>query len=99
MSDQEAPPKKLDLHIGNIPHFVAHALQVPRALVITQDADGVISMASNGVNHAVANEMLSVGIYSNLDQHYSALRDGLGGQELREQQQAVDALNKEGGVQ
>lgn len=85
----------IDLHMGNAPQFLAFALKQPSVLVITRDAEGVISMSSNGVQHAVANEMLSVGIYSNLDQHYQQIRNGMAGAEAKEKQAEIDHSNKE----
>lgn len=94
MPDQEKKPA-IDLHMGNAPQFLAFALKQPTVIVITRDADGVISMASNGVTHAVANEMLSVGIYSNLDQHYQQIREGMAGAEAKEKQAEIDNAKKE----
>lgn len=93
MPDQKKPA--IDLHMGNAPAFLAFALKQPTVIVITRDAEGVISMASNDVSHAVANEMLSVGIYSNLDQHYQQIRNGIAGAEAKEKQAEIDHSNKE----
>ena len=93
MPDQENKPA-IDLHIGNVTHFVAHALKKPDVLVITRDEDGVITVSSNGTNHATANEMLSVSIYSNLDQHYQQIREGTAGAEAKEKQAEVDHSNE-----
>lgn len=93
MPDQKKPA--IDLHMGNAPQFMAFALKKPDVIVITRDEDGVISMSSNGINHATANEMLSVGIYSNLDQHYQRIREGVAGAEAKEKQAEIDHSNKE----
>lgn len=93
MPDQKKPA--IDLHMGNAPAFLAFALKQPSVIIITRDAEGVVSMSSNGVQHAVANEMLSVGIYSNLDQHYQQIREGVAGAEAKEKQAEIDHSNKE----
>jgi hypothetical protein len=93
MPDQKKPA--IDLHMDNAPQFLAFALKQPSVIVITRDADGVASMSSNGVRHAIANEMLSVGIYSNLDQHYQQIRDGAAGTAAKEKQAEIDHSNKE----
>lgn len=95
MSDETKPSQTLiaDLHIGNAPRVVAHMMKVPSCIVITRDADGVVSMAAHGTNHANANEMLSIGIYSNLSQHYDEIRNGGAGAEARERQAEIDHAN------
>lgn len=93
MPDQNKPA--IDLHMGNAPAFLEFALKQPSVIVITRDAEGVVSMSSNGVRHAIANEMLSVGIYSNLDQHYQQIREGMAGAEAKEKQAEIDHSKKE----
>jgi len=95
MSDQKTTLVK-DLHLGNVSRIVAHMMKQPACIVLVRDEHGVISMSSHGVNHAVANEMLSVGIYSNLSQHYEAIRDGQAGAEAKEMQQEIDHRNNQG---
>lgn len=92
-SAPELIPGAPDLHAGNVAPFVAHKLAAPGAIVLISNADGTVQLCSHGVNHARANEMLSVGIFINLDQHYSAVRDGGAGPEAAAQMQALDALN------
>lgn len=94
MSAQDTPLTP-DLHMGNAPRFIAHMMKKSACIVITRDEDGVISMSAHGANHAVANEMLSVGIYSNLSQHYEAVRNGDAGAEAKEMQGEVDHANNQ----
>jgi len=95
MSDQKEVVIK-DLHLGNASRIVAHMMKQPGCIVIVRDEHGVVSTSSHGVNHAVANEMLSIGIYSNLAQHYEAIRDGQAGAEAKEMQQEIDHRNNQG---
>ena len=97
----EAPAVKeinlRELHMGNAPRVVATMMKMPRCIVIVQDDAGVIQMNQFGINDAArANEMLSVAIYCNLDQHYAALRDGAGGEEAQEKQRKLDEKNGPG---
>lgn len=82
-----------DLHLGNIAPAVCHKLGVPGCLVIVMHEDGTVGMSGHGINHAKANELLSVGIHLNLSQHDDMVRAGMAGQEAREIQQAIDANN------
>ena len=84
-------PGAIDLHAGNVAQFVAHRVAAPGSIVLISNADGTVQLCSHGVNHARANEMLSVGIFINLDQHYSAVRDGGAGPGAAAQMQALDA--------
>lgn len=83
-----------DLHMGNIAPFTAKKLAVPGVLILISNEDGTIGMTAHGLNHARAQEMLSVGTYMNLDQHYQAVREGHAGSEAREHQAALDALTR-----
>lgn len=96
MSDQKEKTLITDLHMTNAPKIVAHMMKKSACIVLTRDDDGVISMSAHGANHAVANEMLSVGIYSNLSQHYEAVRNGDAGAEAKEMQGEVDHANNQG---
>lgn len=91
MPDPELVP---DLHLGNSAPFLAHRLAVPGCIVITSAEDGSIGLTAHGVNHARANEMLSVAIYMNLQQHYDLVRAGAAGPEAAEQQRDLDAMTK-----
>lgn len=79
-----------DLHPGNVAPFLAKKLAVSGVIVLLSNEDGTVQLVAHGVNHARANEMLSVGIYVNLDQHYDAVRAGLAGEGAAAQQQALD---------
>ena len=70
-----------DLHFGNIAPFTAKKLAVPGVIVLISNEDGTIGMTGHGINHARANEMLSVGIHLNLSQHYELIRQGAAGQD------------------
>ena len=97
MSDQPQEKPQIDLHPGNAPGFLCFALKKPKCIVLTQDKDGVIQMTHHGVQDtATLNEMLSVGIYSALREHYEHMRIGVGGDELQERQSKIDEMNKAG---
>lgn len=88
-----------DLHMGNIAPFTAKKLAVPGVLILISNEDGTIGMTAHGLNHARANEMLSVGIFMNLEQHYAAIREGHAGGEAREHMEALDNLPRQETVQ
>jgi hypothetical protein len=79
-----------DLHPNNVAPFLAKKLAAPGVIVLLSHSDGTVQLVAHGVNHARANEMLSVGIYVNLDQHYDAVCAGLAGEGAAAQQQALD---------
>lgn len=84
-----------DLHAGNITPFVAHQLKIPGCIVLVSNEDGTIGLTAHGVNHARANEMLSVGIFMNLSQHYDAIRAGHAGAEAAEHQRELDSFQRQ----
>ncbi len=88
-----------DLHFGNIAPFAAKRLAVPGVIVLVSNEDGTIGMTGHGVNHARANEMLSVGIHLNLSQHYDAIRAGAAGSEAKEHIDALDHFERKEVVQ
>lgn len=95
MSDPNRPDQGIpDLHAGNIAAFAAHRLRVPGVIILISNEDGTIGLSAHGVNHSRANEMLSVGIYMNLDQHYDLIRKGAAGQEAREHIAALDNFDR-----
>lgn len=95
MSDPTRPDQGIpDLHAGNIAQFAAHRLKVPGVIVLVSNEDGTIGMSAAGVNHARANEMFSVGIYMNLDQHYQLVREGVAGSEARDHIEALDNFER-----
>jgi hypothetical protein len=79
-----------DLHFGNIAPFAAKKLAVPGVIVLVSNEDGTIGLTAHGINHARANEMLSVGIHLNLSQHYDLVRKGVAGQDAAEHIAALD---------
>lgn len=74
---------------------VAELLDIPGCLILESNADGTIGMTAHGINHARANEMLSVGIHMNLSQHYAAIRDGAAGPGAKELQREIDISNSD----
>ena len=99
MSDPNSPDQGTpDLHMGNIAQFAAHRLKVPGVIVLVSNEDGTIGMSAAGVNHARANEMFSVGIYMNLDQHYQLIREGAAGSEAREHIRELDNFERKPGT-
>lgn len=100
MSQPEAPAAVVpDLHFGNIAPFAAKRLAVPGVIVITSNEDGTIGLTAHGVNNARANEMLSVSIYLNLQQHYDHIRMGAAGQEAAEHIRELDNFERKEVVQ
>lgn len=95
MSDPNSPTLGApDLHLGNIAQFAAHRLKVPGVIVLVSNEDGTIGMTAAGVNHSRANEMFSVGIYMNLDQHYDLVRQGAAGKDAQEHIEALDHFER-----
>lgn len=95
MSDPNSPkPGIPDLHGGNIAPFAAHQLKVPGVIVLISNEDGSVGMSSVGVNHMRACEMLSVGTYMTLDQHYKLIREGAAGQDARDHIEALDHFER-----
>lgn len=88
-----------DLHFGNIAPFLCKRLAVPGVIVLVSNEDGTIGTTGHGVNHARANEMLSVGIHLNLSQHYDAIRAGAAGAEAQEHIAALDHFERKEVVQ
>lgn len=89
-------PAAVDIHHGNAARFVAHSLGADGAIILLSMPDGTVQPLAHGVNHSRANEMLSIGIYVNLDQHYGELRKGAAGQEAAEHQKHIDQINNRG---
>jgi len=95
MSDPNSPAQGIpDLHAGNIAQFAAHRLKVPGVIVLISNEDGTIGMSAAGVNHARANEMFSVGIYMNLNQHYQLIREGAAGADARDHIRELDNFER-----
>lgn len=89
-------PAAVDLHHGNVARVAAHQLGGNGAVVLLSMPDGTVQVLAHGVDHSRANEMLSIGIYVNLDQHYQAIRQGVAGQDAAEHQQHIDHINNRG---
>lgn len=99
-ANEAAQPQKVpDLHFGNIAPFITKRLAVPGVIVLVSNEDGTIGMTGHGINHARANEMLSVGIHLNLSQHYNAIRAGAAGAEAQEHLAALDHFERKEVVQ
>lgn len=95
MSDPRNPqPEIPDLHFGNIAPFAAKRLAVPGVIVLVSNEDGTIGMTAHGINHARANEMLSVGIHLNLSQHYDLVRQGAAGKDAAEHIRELDHFER-----
>lgn len=95
MSDPNSPIQGIQtIHGGNIAPFAAEQLKVPGVIVLISNEDGTIGMSAHGVNHSRANEMLSVGIYMNLEQHYDLVRLGAAGQEAANHIHELDQFER-----
>ncbi|CAJ0705873.1 hypothetical protein [Ralstonia holmesii] len=73
-----------DIHLGNVAPAICKKLNVPGCVVLTLNENGTIGMTGHGVNHAKANELLSVGIHINLGQMENAIAAGAAGEEAQE---------------
>jgi len=94
----EIPSGIPDLHFGNIAAFATKRLAVAGVIVLVSNEDGTIGMTGHGVNHARANEMLSVGIHLNLSQHYDLVRQGAAGAEAAEHIRDLDNFERKPGA-
>lgn len=92
MADHDFPQ---DIHLGNVAPALCHKLKVAGCVVLTLNHDGTIGMTGHNVNHAKANELLSVGIHMNLTQMENAIARGEAGEEAQEQELRLRALRKE----
>lgn len=91
MSDQ----KPLSLHdLVQLPAAICEANGLTGAILLTRDADGAVQFCGHGVNNAVANEMLSIGIFCNLDQHYRGVEQGLAGEEAQRRAKEIKQRNE-----
>lgn len=88
-------PSIPDLHFGNAPQFLAKRLAVPGVLILVLNDDGTVGLNGHGVNHAKANEMLSLGIHMNLTQHDDFVRKGHAGKEAAEHIRELDNHHRE----
>lgn len=93
MSDQTAP-RAPQLH--DYPRLISQESGVPGVIVLARHADGTIHFAGYGINNAQANEMLSVGIYVNLNQHYRNVEAGLAGEEAQRRAAELNRINERG---
>lgn len=64
-------PTSKTLHAGTgLTEDACEELDTPRAILLTQDESGVITLYSHGfASHAHINSVLSVGIHANLSDH------------------------------
>lgn len=90
MSEQEA---SLLNDISDLPKEICKANNLSGVIILTRDAQGTVQFTGHGVNNAVANEMLSIGIYCNLDQHYKYVEQGLAGDEAQRIAQQIKQSN------
>lgn len=91
MSDQ----KPLSLHdLEQLPAAICEANGLSGAILLTRDAQGTVQFCGHGVNNAVANEMLSIGIYCNLDQHYRSVEQGMAGAEAQHIAEEIKQRNE-----
>ena len=80
MSDQKTSlPSELD----KLPAAICEANNLSGVIILARDAQGTVQFCGHGVNISVANEMLSIGIYCNLSQHYEHVEQGLAGAEAQ----------------
>lgn len=84
-----------DIHLGNVAPAICHKLKVTGCVVLTLNPDGTIGMTGHGVNHAAANELLSVGIHLNMTQMEEAIARGEAGEEAQEQALRLRSQRKE----
>jgi hypothetical protein len=84
MPDAIAP-----LNHETAPQFVCDQLGVPGCIILISCADGSIGLSAHGVNHARANELLSVGIHINLTQHDQLVRAGAAGEAAQRQAEDI----------
>lgn len=99
MPDTNEYPDLPDLHLGNVAPAICHKLKVPGCMVLLMGTDGTISMAGYGMNHAKANELLSVGIHLNLSQHDELVRAGAAGPAAQKIAEEIAAGNSGSEVQ
>lgn len=76
-------PNHTSLHVGTrLTSEACEELNVERALLLTQDANGVITLYSHGFeSHAHINSVLSVGIHANLSDHDRFVELGAAGED------------------
>lgn len=89
------PETKKPLDLSSAPQLLCDELDVPGCIVIVAYPDGSIGFNGCGVNHAKANELLSVGIHINLSHHDAMVRDGAAGEVA--QRRAIE-IREQGGV-
>jgi len=95
----EDQPQLPDLHLGNAAAAVCHKLSAHAVVLLTLTKDGAITLTGHGVNHAMANEMLSRGIAMNYQQHDAAVLAGMAGEEAQQFARKLAEANAAGGVQ
>jgi hypothetical protein len=91
MSDQ----KPLSLHdLEQLPAAICEASGLTGVILLTRDEHGTVQFCGHGVNNAIANEMLSIGIYCNLGQHYRRVEQGLAGAEAQRRAEEIKQRNE-----
>lgn len=79
MSDQ-----KEVVPLAAVPAKICEESGAAACIVLVSDERGVTTLAMHGVNHAQANDMLSLGIHMNLTQHDELILAGAAGKEAQE---------------
>jgi hypothetical protein len=83
------------LDFSSAAQYVCEKLGVSGCVLVTSHPDGSVGFMGHGVNHAKANELLSVGIHINLTQHDQMVRDGAAGEDA---QRKANLIREQGGV-
>lgn len=90
----EDKPQLPDLHIGNAASAVCHKLSARAVVLLVVTQNGAVALSGHGVNHAMANEMLSRGIALNFQQHDAAVLAGEAGEEAQEIARQIASKNE-----
>jgi hypothetical protein len=82
-------------YFNGLPEDTAEKLGAQGVIVLALDQNGAIGIASHGVNHAKAVELLSVGIHLVLGQHDAAVAAGAAGEDAQKRAAEIAKLNEE----
>ncbi|WP_137010140.1 hypothetical protein [Aquitalea aquatilis] len=88
------PNPSLLQDLERLPAAICEANGLTGAILLIRDAQGTVQFCGHGVNNAIANEMLSIGIYCNLDQHYRSVEQGLAGAEAQRIAEEIKQRNE-----
>jgi hypothetical protein len=92
MSDHEP---SLIGDLSQLPAAICGAHRLSGAILLTRDEHRTVQFCGHGVNNAVANEMLSIGIYCNLEQHYRNVEMGMAGEAAQHRAHEIKQHNEE----